>query len=702
MRPADVGLRMGTTTQAFGQSILLVDDEEKILEITQMVLEKEGYHVITANTGQKALQKVEQGIDLVLLDIKLPDTDGYSLCRAIKANEETRDIPVILLTSLDGIDNKVKGLDVGANDYLVKPFLQKELLARIRSHLREREFTQEVKSLYSIEKRRTHELLVLNRLITEFNQSLDPEKLLQHAANVISDGLGYQGCVIAVGDGSKEALQVRACFHSMFSDASNPAEIKLDNSWLGAIAAGKTPIVVADMTIDSRAFRFFPGTQSQMVVPLISQERVEGVILVESNRANAYGRDDLNLLSAVAGNLALALRNAELYRASQLHSENLQSLVEQRTQEIEKQKKFLECVVDSLPQGIYVIDRNFSVVTWNKKRETGILGIPRDQVIGKNLFSVFPAMVQDSLKAEFDKVLSTGQPYEAETVSWVSGEKRFYHIRKIPMSVEAGDINYVITLAEDISERKRLEESLFTNGKLASLGRLAAGIAHELNNPMAAMAGCVEGLISRAKDDTLSTVPAFEDFPSYLKIIDDEIVRCKGIINNLLDFSRTKEILQEPLSINATIEQTLQLLIHHKSFKRIKVEKELDPELPPVTGNSGEMRQVFLAMAINAMDAMNDVGALIIRSGTEERDGQQYVCIQFQDTGVGIPQQNLNKIFDPFFTTKPVGKGVGLGLSICYGIVRSHHGFIKVASEEGKGTLFEIYIPVSPVREQVA
>jgi signal transduction histidine kinase len=107
-------------------------------------------------------------------------------------------------------------------------------------------------------------------------------------------------------------------------------------------------------------------------------------------------------------------------------------------------------------------------------------------------------------------------------------------------------------------------------------------------------------------------------------------------------------------------------------------------------------------MAINAMDAMNEAGTLIIRTGTEIRNEQQYVCIHFQDTGIGISQCNLNKIFDPFFTTKPVGKGVGLGLSISYGIVRSHNGFIKVASEEGKGTLFQIFIPVTPVREQVA
>ncbi len=120
---------------------------------------------------------------------------------------------------------------------------------------------------------------------------------------------------------------------------------------------------------------------------------------------------------------------------------------------------------------------------------------------------------------------------------------------------------------------------------------------------------------------------------------------------------------------------------------------KLGADCPGVVGNSGEMRQVFLAMAINAMDAMNESGTLTVHTGREIRNGQNFAWIQFQDTGIGIPQENINKIFDPFFTTKPIGKGTGLGLSICYGIVRSHDGFIKVESEVGKGSTFHIYVP---------
>src|SRR5262249_35266710 len=160
------------------------------------------------------------------------------------------------------------------------------------------------------------------------------------------------------------------------------------------------------------------------------------------------------------------------------------------------------------------------------------------------------------------------------------------------------------------------------------------------------IAGCVEGLLSRSTHTELAQVRAFEDFPSYLRIIDDEIGRCKGIIKNLLDFSRSKEILQQELNVNELLDQVLQLLKHHKAFKQVAVVKEFNVGCSPVVGNSGELRQVFLAMAINAVDAMNESGTLIIRTNNQARHGQHFACIQFQDSGIGIPAKNLNKIFD--------------------------------------------------------
>lgn len=662
--------------------------------LTEMVLAQEGYSVTLADsTGEARALLREHKVDLILLDVMLPDGDGYSLCKSIKENPESRDIPVILLTGLDTVDSKVRGLDVGASDYLVKPFLKRELLARIRSHLREREITQEVKAQYAFEKRRAHEVAILNKLSTEFNQSLDLSELLQHAAQVISTELQFHGCIIATWDDVASCLTVATNYRPDNLTAPAQNAFQPSQGIMGWVALHREPLIVPNVDMEPQFLRFFPDTRSEMAVPLVHQGKILGVLDVESHLPHAYTSDHLNLLSTVAGTLALALKNAELYSAAKLSTETLKAEVAQRTRELESQKRFMESIVDSLPIGIYVIDRSYSVTTWNHKRETGILGISRDRVIGQSILSVFSSMSSEKLKEEFDHIFATGNTFETQSVSWCSGEKRYYHLRKIPMSIDGNGISHVITLGEDITERRRIEDSLATNEKLASIGKLAAGIAHEINNPLAAISGCVEGLISRSKDATLSNFKAFEDFPDYLRIIDEEIGRCKGIITNLLDFSRSKEILNQEIRVNETLEQTLQLLSHHKAFKQIRVLKELDPDCPRVVGNSGELRQVFLALCINAMDAMDESGTLTIRTATELRASQSCVCIQFQDTGCGIPQKNLKRIFDPFFTTKPVGKGTGLGLSICYGIVRSHEGSIKVESEEGKGSTFKVFIP---------
>ena len=685
---------MKTASTVKSHTILAVDDDPNILQITEMVLGKEGYSVELAGSGEEALEALKQKkVDLILLDVMLPDTDGYSLCQTIKGSGDTRDIPIILLTGLDSVENKVRGLDVGASDYLVKPFLHKELLARIRSHLRHREFAEEMKSRYSSELERAREVSILNRLITEFNRSLDQSELLNHAARVISTELNFEGCVIALWNEKEGCLVHRASYHPRMECVIDAQKCKTENTLMGWVAKYLEPRILPDIEMDPHDLRFFPDTRSEMAVPLLHQDQILGVLSVESQLSHAYTDSHLELLSTVAGNLALALKNAELYSAAKSQSESLQSMVEQRTRELGQQKRIIECIIDSLPIGLYVIDRNYAVVTWNKKRETGIFGISRDRVIGKDIRSVFARMSAEKLKGEFESVFNSGVPFETEAISWSSGEKRYYHLRKIPMSIEGEDVTHVITLGEDISERKKLEESLATNEKLASIGKLAAGIAHEINNPLAAISGCVEGLLLRSKDANLLQVATFEDFPGYLHIIEDEINRCKGIINNLLDFSRSRGILQEEIRVNETLEQTLQLLSHHKEFKKIRVIKQLDSYCPSVVGNSGEMRQVFLAMAINAMDAMNESGTLTVQTVRETRNGQNFVCVQFQDTGVGIPQVNIGKIFDPFFTTKPIGKGTGLGLSICYGIVRSHDGFIRVESEVGKGSTFYIYVP---------
>jgi signal transduction histidine kinase len=187
-----------------------------------------------------------------------------------------------------------------------------------------------------------------------------------------------------------------------------------------------------------------------------------------------------------------------------------------------------------------------------------------------------------------------------------------------------------------------------------------------------------------------------QDFSEYLQIIRDEAFRCKTITNSLLDFSHQRQAEKILSDINQIIEQTMQLVKHHPKLGKMHVVKELYTQLPPVYVNEGQMKQIFIALISNAYDAMEDGGRLTIQTRLQECENDRSVAVEFQDSGCGIPASHLQKIFDPFFTTKPLGRGTGLGLSVCYGIVSEHGGKMEVDSTEGVGSTFRVLLPASP------
>jgi signal transduction histidine kinase len=217
---------------------------------------------------------------------------------------------------------------------------------------------------------------------------------------------------------------------------------------------------------------------------------------------------------------------------------------------------------------------------------------------------------------------------------------------------------------------------------------------HEINNPLATIAACAESLTLRL--DEIQDPELHRDFADYLQIIRDESFRCKTITNSLLDFSHQRQVDKMLGDINHILDQTLQLLRHHPNLGRMTIIKELDQSLPPVNVNEGQMKQIFIALISNAFDAMEGGGTLTIRTSWHASESEPAVCAEFIDTGCGIPASNLQKIFDPFFTTKPLGRGTGLGLSVCYGIVSEHGGKIEVDSTEGIGSAFRVLLPVRP------
>jgi two-component system NtrC family sensor kinase len=402
--------------------------------------------------------------------------------------------------------------------------------------------------------------------------------------------------------------------------------------------------------------------------------------LLEARVDDATG--GYEVLAIVADFLALYLAAAGL-------SADLAREVAAQSREIGEHRRFTSLIVDSLPLGLYVVDRDYRIQSWNRKGETGTQGLPREDVVGRPVFEVHTRLPAAELRAEFDRVFQTGEIQQAEHEVTLAGESRFVHASKIPMRLDGDEITHVLTVGEDVTEWRRVQGQIMQSEKLAAIGQLAAGVMHEINNPLATISACVAAIEGRLPAPDLQAGPVGE----YLEIIDREVDRCSRIVDGLLDFSRPRATPKRPLSLNAVVDETLFLLKHHERFKRLEVVRGLAPDLPDAIGSQEQLIQVLMALMLNALDAMEQGGQLTVRTGTSPASPAE-VMIEVEDTGVGIPRADRSRIFEPFYSTKPPGRGTGLGLSICDGIVADHLGRIEVDSAPGGGTVFRVYLPV--------
>jgi two-component system NtrC family sensor kinase len=423
-----------------------------------------------------------------------------------------------------------------------------------------------------------------------------------------------------------------------------------------------------------------------LVRRLLSHGRKLGAIAVRS--ASPLPRDTAIVMTAVAHLLAAELAHVQEMR-------QLQAQLESRAREIDDQRRFTEQIIDSLPVGLYVIDREYRVKAWNRKRETGMQGISREEALGRTIFEILHRAPAEMLRREFDEVFRTGRIQQFNMESKATGEVRTYRITKIPMRLNDAAITHLITIGEDVTDWTAAQERFAQSEKLAAIGQLAAGVMHEVNNPLATIAACAESLTLRLDDVRENKGEVTPQTMEFLRIIDNEVHRCKGIIDGLLDFSRPKPVKKERTHVNGVIDQSLFLLKHHARFKKLQVKTQLEAELEPVQANSEQLVQVFMALLINAADSMEDVGTITIRT-RRGLSRNEAVVAEVIDEGHGISRSDMAKIFEPFFTTKAPGRGTGLGLSICYGIISDHSGRIEVDSAVGAGSTFRLLLPAAP------
>jgi PAS domain S-box-containing protein len=354
------------------------------------------------------------------------------------------------------------------------------------------------------------------------------------------------------------------------------------------------------------------------------------------------------------------------------------SQVEQRSTEIEATKRYLENLLENANDVIYTLDTE-QRFTYVNGRVSG-WGYRKEDLIGRPYLSLLSKRHRGRrLKSTLD--IGAKQVYEVEVLC-KTGDTRTVMVSVSPLCDVQGRIHGVLGIARDITETKTLERQIRSSEKLASVGKLAAGVAHEINNPLGGILNCLynfrKGALSPARQE------------EYLVSIEDGLRRVQKIVRQLLDFSQQHEPEFSPASINDVVERVLVLTEHALKARKIRLEKELQRDLPPLMVDRHMMEQVLMNLVLNAVQAIKDGGAITIR--TQARDGSCEVTVE--DTGCGIPAHVLPHIFDPFFTTKGTGEGTGLGLSVSLGIVERHGGRILVESEVGKGSVFTVCLPL--------
>jgi two-component system, NtrC family, sensor kinase len=402
-------------------------------------------------------------------------------------------------------------------------------------------------------------------------------------------------------------------------------------------------------------------------IPCRIRERTVAVLgLGKTVDGDFLSSDDVELVQTIAGYVAVALDNAQLYNS-----------LEQKALEIARLKDFSENIVESLNVGVLAVDLGGIVESWNTRMEQ-LFNVTRQDAVGHQLRALLPEELASEIAVRKDEEQITGI-YKQRLQH--QGRVLTLNVSITPLVSKSGERIGRLLLFDDVTQRERMEEQMSQTEKLTSLGLLAAGVAHEVNTPLAVISNYIQMLAKQ--------MPEGDPRQGIIEKIVKQTFRASEIVNNLLNFSRTSATELADIDVNRVVEETLSLVAHPLKTSQIQVVKQLGNTLPAVRGSANKLQQVFLNLFLNARDAMPGGGMLEVR--TAANNGS--VEVEVVDTGAGIPREHIHRIFDPFFTTKASGRGTGLGLSVSYGIIKEHAGKIDVRSTPGKGTSFHVEFP---------
>jgi two-component system, cell cycle sensor histidine kinase and response regulator CckA len=671
--------------------VLLVEDnpgDARLLQEFLVDVTSVQFDLTHTDCLEKAIERLdEQRFDVVIIDLSLPDSHGLETF--IKARTHSLTIPIIVLTGLDDETLAIRAMQEGAQDYLVKGQVNGNMLVRSMRYAIERKQAelarqQEIKreKLISTIAERIRRSLnldeILNTTVAEVRQFLQADRVLIY--RVLPNGVGK---TIA----ESVLPKYPAILGMSFPEEVFPLEYQklyrqgrlraIDD--VKAEDAGLTPCLLE--FVEQWCVR------AKLITPILVSDRLWGLLIVhQCSQPRQWQSLEIDLMQQLATQLGIAIQQSELYQQVQVE------LAERRQSEqvIREQAALLDISTDA----ILVRDLQHQILFWNKGAER-LFGWLAGEAIGKNANQILYKKISLQLKQIFKTVMTEGK-WQGELHKIRKDGKEIIVESRWTLTRDANGIpKSILTVDTDITEKKQLEMQFLRAQRLESLGTLASGIAHDLNNILAPILAASQLLQAKLRKD--------DPNQRMLQIIESSAKRGADLGKQVLSFAKGVEGDRVHLSVKYLISEILQIV--KQTFpKSIDLSTDIAKDLWDVSGDATQLHQVLINLVVNARDAMPSGGSLSIiaenlftdetyqRLHIDARVGR-YVVITIADTGTGIPPDVLERIFEPFFTTKVFGNGTGLGLSTALGIVKSHGGFINVLSHVGQGTEFKLFLP---------
>ena len=658
---------------------LVVDDDASSRITMEAMLSSENYELHFAENGSQALSMAaEIRPDIILLDVMMPGMSGFEVCKRLRLMPNLAEVPIVLVTALDDQESRMAGMKAGADDFVSKPFDSHELRLRVQNMTRLNRYMQQ--TLYNSIELKFYEAFVEDQ--ADFG---DPNTSQANAISHIREYVEAEEAVLVLFDSENTELATKKLL------GPGPAW-EYENTFLIKSSKLCSTMTQSITTID---YSLTPFGEAEPALSDTFKNPIRNIILAPLNVNNTFlgamvfinphfdlKKDDrrtrfLQLMVKGVANATFAVEHTRQLTISK-------AALEASQWEILNSRNTLRTSFDNIPSCIYVIDRSYTITIINNHRSARVEKTPQELVGMK----CYEALYGNSTPCALCRVAEAfdGIPAVRNLREWGPKES-FIHweITTIPIRENTTDIiNRAIVFDEDITEKWILEAGLIQSEKMATIGQLAANVAHEINNPLAAIIANSQLLQRDLSDSDEDTLEA-------LKLIETAGVRAAKIVGDLLKSARKEKREEfEDISLNETITDALSMANFEIRNRNVMVKLDFDEEMPNITAHQNQLKGVWINLIINALGAIEDPKGIISISTRYENNEYRIV---FSDNGKGIDPEHQEHIFEPFFTTKEASKGTGLGLSVSLQVIKEHHGTIDFETKPGKGTKFIITLP---------